>query len=135
MRGNESSRRGWCEFRRRYRLAVSHLDLNKWLAGADLAVDPKPSGSGEASGKVLHYMAAGLAVVCFDTDNNRTFLGENGFFSTTESSTDLAAAIDLALTDHEARRKYGAFCRSKAESDFSSATAGRQLDRLYQKFA
>jgi glycosyltransferase involved in cell wall biosynthesis len=111
---------------------VNYTDLKKWLAGADLAVDPKPSGSGEASGKVLHYMAAGLAVVCFDTENNRDFLGEYGFFATAESSADLAAAIDLALTDGEARRKYGAFCRSKAESEFSSDTAGQQLDRLYR---
>jgi glycosyltransferase involved in cell wall biosynthesis len=79
-------------------------------------------------------MAAGLAVVCFDTENNRTFLGDSGFFATAESSAELAAAIDLALTDEEVRRKYGAFCRSKAESEFSSATAGQQLDRLYQQY-
>jgi glycosyltransferase involved in cell wall biosynthesis len=113
---------------------VDYSDLKKWLAGADLAIDPKPSGSGEASGKVLHYMAAGLAVICFDTENNRAFLGENGFFATAESSADLAAAIDLALTDHEARRKYGAFCRSKAESEFSPDAAGQQLHRLYQQY-
>ena len=113
---------------------VNYTDLKKWLAAADLAVDPKPSGSGEASGKVLHYMAAGLAVVCFNTENNRAFLGEHGFFATSESSADLAAAIDLALTDGEARRKYGAFCRNKAESEFSSDTAGQQLDRLYQLY-
>jgi glycosyltransferase involved in cell wall biosynthesis len=113
---------------------VDYSDLSKWLAGADLAVDPKPSGSGEASGKVLHYMAAGRAVVCFGTENNRVFLGEYGFFATAESSSDLAAAIDLALTDPEARRKYGAFCRSRAERDFSSDTAGQQLHRLYQQY-
>ncbi len=113
---------------------VDYSDLKKWLASADLAVDPKPAGSGEASGKVLHYMAAGLAVVCFDTENNRTFLGDSGFFATAESSAELAAAIDLALTDEEVRRKYGAFCRSKAESEFSSATAGQQLDLLYQQY-
>lgn len=113
---------------------VDYNDLKKWLAGADLAIDPKPSGSGEASGKVLHYMAAGLAIICFDTENNRAFLGDNGFFATAESSTALAAAIDLALTDHEARRKYGAFCRSKAESEFSSDKAGQHLHRLYQQY-
>ena len=113
---------------------VAYSDLQKWLAGADLAVDPKPAGSGEASGKILHYMAAGLAVICFDTENNRAFLGDNGFFATTESSADLAAAIDLALTNHEARRKYGAFNRSKAESEFSADAAGQQLHRLYQQY-
>lgn len=113
---------------------VEYSDLGQWLYGADLAVDPKRSGAGEASGKVLHYMAAGLAVVCFDTENNRKFLGDNGFFAAQESGADLAAAIDLALTDAESRRKYGAVCRLRAREEFSSDAAGRQLNRLYQHF-
>lgn len=113
---------------------VDYADLGEWLSGADLAVDPKRLGSGEASGKVLHYMAAGLAVVCFDNENNRNFLGENGFFASSESAVELAAAIDLALTDDEARRKYGAVCRTRAEQEFSSDTAGQQLNRLYKQY-
>ncbi len=113
---------------------VAYSRLSDWLSAADLGVDPKVAGSGEASGKVLHYMAAGLAVVCFDTENNRDFLGDDCFYAATESAVDLAAAIDLALTDSEARRKYGASCRARAERDFSSAAAGQQLHHLYQRY-
>ena len=113
---------------------VAYSQLSEWLYAADLAVDPKTGGAGEASGKVLHYMAAGLAVVCFDTENNRDFLGTNGFYAAAETGADLAAAIDLALTDGEARRKYGASCRARAEKDFSSDAAGQQLHLLYQQY-
>lgn len=113
---------------------VDYADLGRWLGSADLAVDPKTAGSGEASGKVLHYMAAGLPVVCFDTENNRAFLGEHAFYPAAISSDELAAAIDLALTDPESRLKYGAFCRSRAQQNFSIDSAGRQLDRLYHQF-
>ncbi|PID42929.1 MAG: hypothetical protein CR981_02265, partial [Proteobacteria bacterium] len=50
---------------------VPYLELADWLAVADIAVEPKGSGSGEASGKLLHYMAGRLPVVCFDLPNNR----------------------------------------------------------------
>jgi len=113
---------------------VEYSDLGAWLYAADLAVEPKRSGAGEASGKVLHYMAAGLAVVCFNTENNRAFLGDNAFYAASETGSDLAAAIDLALTDTESRLKYGAFCRTRAGEDFSSDSAGQQLNRLYQQF-
>ena len=112
---------------------VDYTDLYLWLGSADLAVDPKASGSGEASGKILHYMAAGLPVVCFDTENNRAFLGAHAFYAATVSSPELAGAIDLALTDSESRRKYGAFCRTRAEQSFSIDSVGRQLDRLYHQ--
>lgn len=114
---------------------VDYADLSLWLGSADLAVDPKASGSGEASGKILHYMAAGLPVVCFNTENNRAFLGEHAFYAGAISSSELAAAIDLALTDSESRRKYGAFCRTRAEQSFSIDSVGRQLDRLYHQIA
>ncbi len=112
---------------------VDYAELGLWLDSGDLAVDPKMPGSGEASGKILHYMAAGLPVVCFDTENNRTFLDDHAFYAATVSSAGLAEAIDLALTDAESRRKYGAFCRARAEQSFSSDSVGRQLDRLYHQ--
>ncbi|MEE4315282.1 MAG: glycosyltransferase family 4 protein [Desulfofustis sp.] len=110
---------------------VPYRRLAEWLAVADLAVDPKDSESGEASGKILHYMASGLPVVCFSSENNRRFLGEHGFFAAGKSATDLASAMDLALTDERARHIYGALGRERAAAEYSQDAVGRQLHVLY----
>lgn len=112
---------------------VPYSELADWLATADLSVDPKPSGSGEASGKILHYMASGLATVCFATENNVRFLGKDAFYAAEESASALAGAIDLALTEQETRIKYGASCRQKAAKEFSQAAVGRHLNELYDR--
>lgn len=112
---------------------VPYLQLADWLSTADVAVDPKGSGSGEASGKILHYMASGLSVVCFATDNNRRFLGSQGFFAAAETATDLARAIELALTDEQARQSYGVSGRDRAARKFGVAAVGRQLRDIYRR--
>ncbi len=114
---------------------VAYEALADWLAAADLAVDPKGASAGEASGKILHYLAGGLPVVCFDTDNNRRFLAENGFFAAAETAADLAQAIDLALTDEQTRTMYGKLGRRRAAEAFSSAALGQQLVALYCRAA
>ncbi|HHD62926.1 MAG TPA: glycosyltransferase, partial [Desulfobulbaceae bacterium] len=38
---------------------IAYGDLPRWLAIGDIALEPKESDSSEASGKLLHYMAAG----------------------------------------------------------------------------
>lgn len=114
---------------------VPYRRLAEWLAVADLAVDPKGSGSGEASGKILHYMASGLPVVCFSSENNRRFLGEHGFFAADGSAAELASAMDLALTDERARHIYGTLGRERAAAEYSQDAVGRQLRALYDSLA
>jgi len=53
---------------------VQFEELPLYLSLADIAIDPKRSDAGEGSGKMLNYLAAGLPVVAFDTENNREFL-------------------------------------------------------------
>jgi len=113
---------------------IAYETLADWLGCADIAVDPKPVGSGEASGKILHYMAAGLAIVCFDTENNRRFLKSEAFYASESSAAGLAETISLALTDENTRRKYGTTCRTRARDRFSIGSVGAQLHRIYQQF-
>jgi glycosyltransferase involved in cell wall biosynthesis len=60
---------------------VPFSELGNYLDLATVAIDPKEEGSGEASGKILNYMAAGLPVVCFDQPNNRRMLGDLGSYA------------------------------------------------------
>lgn len=112
---------------------VAYDLLAEWLATADLAVDPKVAGSGEASGKILHYMASGLGVVCFPTPNNRNFLGELGFYADAETAEALVRAIEAALADDAERERIGAAGRERVKDGFSLFTVGRRLKSIYEE--
>ncbi|MEL6640188.1 MAG: glycosyltransferase, partial [Pseudomonadota bacterium] len=49
-------------------------ELPRFLALADIAIDPKKGDAGEGSGKMLNYLASGLPILAFETQNNRDFL-------------------------------------------------------------
>ncbi|MBX2847685.1 MAG: glycosyltransferase, partial [Acidiferrobacterales bacterium] len=53
---------------------IEFQQLSEYLSLADIAIDPKNNEAGEGSGKMLNYLACGLAVVGFNTINNRNFL-------------------------------------------------------------
>ncbi|MBU0732198.1 glycosyltransferase family 4 protein [Patescibacteria group bacterium] len=76
---------------------VDYFKMPEYLARAQVGVDPKPTGTEEASGKIINYMAAGLPVVCFDTPNNKNLLGENGFYAKENDVDDFARQIKLAM--------------------------------------
>jgi glycosyltransferase involved in cell wall biosynthesis len=55
------------------------LDLPKYLAVSDAAIDPKQNST-EGSAKLINYMAAGLPVICFENTFNKNRLGKKGFY-------------------------------------------------------
>jgi glycosyltransferase involved in cell wall biosynthesis len=112
---------------------VSYDELSGWLSVADVAVEPKMADSGEASGKVLHYMASALPVVCFDLINNRNFLADNGFYAEPGSVSSLAAAIEMAVADPVKAAQKAKNGRIKLENDYSLASVGLKLAELYDK--
>lgn len=112
---------------------VPYDALAGWLVVADVAVEPKMADSGEASGKVLHYMASGVPVVCFDVPNNRNFLGEYAFYAVPGSAVGLADAIEMAVADPVGAEQNVRKCREKVRTEYSLAGAGRKLSELYDK--
>lgn len=111
----------------------SYDELRGWLAVADLAIDPKMADHGEASGKILHYMASGLPVACFDLPNNRNFLGQAAYYAEPGSVEGLAAAIEKGLADPVTSIQYGKVGRQKIKKEYSVFAAGVQLRELYEK--
>jgi glycosyltransferase involved in cell wall biosynthesis len=109
---------------------VAYGDLPRWLAIGDVALEPKESDSGEASGKLLHYMAAGLPVVCFDTENNKKFLGDPGYYARDFSALAFARTIMAAVEDKEAASR-GALGRDRIRAQYSMEGLGRRLALAY----
>ena len=109
-------------------------DLSDWLALGDLALEPKEADSGEASGKLLHYMAAGLPVVCFATENNRKMLGESGYYAPSCDGQGLAAGIEIALADGDQARCRGEKGREQVRAQYSIAAVGKLLHKVYGRF-
>jgi glycosyltransferase involved in cell wall biosynthesis len=58
---------------------LNYFSLPHYLALADAAIDPKKDST-ESSGKLVNYMAAGLPIICFDSEFNRARLGGKGFY-------------------------------------------------------
>ncbi len=112
---------------------VSYDDLPAWLSVADIAVDPKTDASGEASGKIIHYMAAGLPVVCFDFTNNRSLLEEAGYYAKSGSVEDLASKMSDALENAPLAAQKGALGKRIAAGKFSIQQAGDELEFIYRK--
>lgn len=84
-----------------------YFDLPCLLWASDIGVDPKDSSTSQASGKILQYMGASLPVACFDTVNNRKYLGEGGEYASEVSAQGLADAIISLVRDASLRERRG----------------------------
>jgi glycosyltransferase involved in cell wall biosynthesis len=113
---------------------VAYCDLSRWLALGDVALEPKEADSGEASGKLLHYMAAGLPVVCFATENNHKILGQAGYYAPSSDAQGLIAGIEAALADKKEAQARGEQGRKQVQSRYSSAAVGQVLHDVYRRF-
>lgn len=105
--------------------------LAGFLALADAALDPKPPGSGEASGKILHYMWAGLPVACCDSENNRALLGQDGFFASHCDGEALLEELCRMQAQPAAARAAGARGRERARSRFTWERSAAKLREIY----
>lgn len=114
---------------------VRYDELPFWLAVADLALEPKSDDAGEASGKILHYMAAGLPIVCFPTDNNRRILSDTGFFAETLTPEAYIAAVAKALDSPDDALQKGRRNRELARTNHSMAAVQQKLMDRYSTLA
>ena len=98
---------------------VDYFKLPDYLAISDIAVEPKMEKAGEASGKVINYMGAGLPVVCFDGKNNRRFLEDSGIYAVDNKIEDLADKMIWAVENSGEAKKLGAKNKQRVEEVFS----------------
>jgi glycosyltransferase involved in cell wall biosynthesis len=110
---------------------VDFFKLPEYLSIADIAVDPKVDKAGEGSGKIVNYMGAGLPIVCFESLNNKNFLGESGIFAEPANSEDLADKILLLLNDGNKCKELGILNKKRANDMFSWNVKGKRLLDIY----
>lgn len=111
---------------------IDYFELPRYLDLARVAVDPKVDVAGEASGKIINYMGAGLPVVCFESVNNRNFLAEGGIFAESGNVTDLAAGIIRLLQNKEESRRLGAGNRLRVKEVFSWDSSINKVNEAYE---
>lgn len=111
---------------------LPYFTLPKILKLSDIGVDPKEASVRQASGKTLQYMGAGLSIACFDTKNNREYLGEGGAFAKEVSGSGLAEAIGRLVQSAWLRQKYGTLNRERAKQ-FTWMQPAEKLEKIYEK--
>lgn len=110
---------------------LNYFDLPKILNASDIGIDPKDSSVRQASGKILQYMAAGLAIACFDRKNNREYLDSGAEYANEVSGKGLADAIfNLTKNPEEIIRK--GLISKKRSGLFSWEKSAKDIDEIYK---
>lgn len=109
---------------------LDYFSLGTVLGMSDLGIDPKHENTGQASGKMLQYMGAGLPVVCFDTENNRRYVADGAAYAPERSAHGLAQAILSLVADKRRRAENGMHNRMRAER-YGWARTGEELAKIY----
>jgi len=118
---------------------VPYEELSTYLHLADIAIEPKAADSGEASGKLLNYMAAALPVVCYDTPNNREMLSEGGFYAgkhadkNDSEATTLLDCVKHAINFPEEARERGEKSQFRLKNTFSWAVSAENVYNIYRQ--
>ncbi len=110
---------------------LNYFDLPEINISGDIGIDPKESNVGQASGKILQYMAAGLPVVCFNRPNNRSYLGKSGYYVQAISSQGIADGILYFLKNTEKIKKMGEIAKQRSKK-FSWKNSAKKIENIYQ---
>ncbi len=113
---------------------LDYKDLPRINCFADIAIDPKKSDVGQASGKILQYMAAKLPVICFDRENNRKYLGEAGFYVKDFSAEALSRAI-LHFTENKNEINKMSDIAGTRIKKFSWDSSGQEILKIYRQIS
>jgi len=111
---------------------LNYFHLPEILLASDAGVDPKDSTVGQASGKILQYMGAGLPVICFRRENNLNYLKEGGVYADKFSAQGLAEKILDLSTERESYAKLGEYNKNLAKN-LSWEISAQKINNIYEK--
>ncbi len=105
--------------------------LPDYLQIADIAIDPKANDAGEGSGKMLNYIACGLPVLAFDTQNNRQFVGSNNPLAANTAA--LITQLDDWSNDRAMRHSIGKQNLTHFTQHYDWQATATQLKQVYAR--
>ena len=111
---------------------VPYGEAARWLGLGEVAVSAKQSLT-EANGKLLNYMACGLACVASETPVNRELLGDEGVYAAVGHADEFAEQILALLADPDRTRARGAALRQRAAQMFAWPVLAQQLAEIYRQ--
>jgi len=111
---------------------IDYREAPRYLALGDVAISPKRSGT-EGNGKLLNYMACGLATIAYDGSIAREVLGQDGIFVPTGDTAALAAACITLLEDAGQRKRRGEALRERAVAEWSWSALASRLVEVYRE--
>jgi len=106
-------------------------DLPVLLAGADVAVNPRVECDGIPV-KLLNYMAAGRAVVSFDSSAPGVVHGQTGWLAPAGNVAALADGLGRVLDDPEVARRLGQAARTYIVKSVSWAIVAARCESVYR---
>jgi glycosyltransferase involved in cell wall biosynthesis len=113
---------------------VKFEELANYMMRANVALEPKSAHTSEASGKLLNYMAAALPIVCFNTENNQNFLGENGYFAENDTASSFVDQLQLIIDHPDIAVERGQENLKAVTERFSWRSSAEKILNMYSKF-
>lgn len=114
---------------------VSDSDWVRYLASADICVDPDPSNpftDRSTMIKMMEYMAAGKPIVAFDLPEHRFTGREAAIYARPNDEMEFARAIALLMDEPARREAMGSFGRKRVEAELAWHHSVPKLLKAYQ---
>jgi len=115
---------------------VSDADLLRYIASADICVDPDPSNpfnDRSTMTKMLEYMAQGKPIVAFDLPEHRFTAQAAAMYARPSDELEFARAVAQLMDDPARRQAMGVFGRRRVETELAWHYSARNLVEAYRR--
>ena len=113
-------------------ISSNFLSLPKYLAGADVALNPRTDCDGIPQ-KILNYMAAGKPIVSFDGSAVNMVHGRTGWIVENGNIPAFAKAIFHLLENPELAKELGDNAKNFVASEFSWEKSADKAEAVYEQ--
>jgi glycosyltransferase involved in cell wall biosynthesis len=113
---------------------VSHANLIRYIATADICMAPEPSNSyndRSTANKIMEYMALGKPIVAFDLPEHRFTAQDAAVYAFPNDEMDFARQITALMDNPERRQRMGQRGRERVETELAWTYQEKHLLEAY----